>query len=375
MKKEKSPKNKKRIYLLNTIYFYLTQGCNLRCRHCWIEPKYQEGGRSFPALNLDLFRSIIEQAKPLGLSSIKLTGGEPLLHPQIEVILELVRAQNLSLSVETNGLLCTPELALKMANCRNPFVAVSLDGAEANTHEWVRGVEGCFEDTLNGIRNLVKAGLRPQIIMTIMRRNKDQMEAMVRLAESLGVGSIKFNILQPIARGERMNKAGESLTIEELVTLGKWVENTLSASTSLRLYYSQPMAFLPLGKIFSDNGGGSSICRILQILGVLSTGSYALCGIGETVPELIFGHSATDQLEDVWNNNPVYLELREGIPNRFEGICSQCLMKGSCLGSCVAQNYYRTHNFWAGNWFCEEAHEQGLFPETRIIPENRSKSL
>ncbi len=370
MTKEKWERAEKRKYPLSTIYFYLTGGCNLKCRHCWIEPKYQAGERSFPALDLDLFKSIIEQAKPLGLSSVKLTGGEPLLHPQIQEILELIRAQNLNLSVETNGLLCTPEFALKMANCKNPFVAVSLDGAEAKTHEWVRSVGGCFKNTLDGIRNLVRAGLKPQIIMTIMRRNKDQLEAMVRLAESLGVGSVKFNILQSIARGERMYDGGEALPVEELISLGNWVENVLCASTHLRLYYSLPMAFVPLGKIYSHNGGGSLICRILNILGVLSDGSYALCGIGETVPELIFGHSDTDRLEGVWNNTPAYLELRKGIPHRFEGVCGKCLMRGSCLGSCVAQNYYRSKNFWTGNWFCEEAYQRGLFPEARIIPES-----
>jgi SynChlorMet cassette radical SAM/SPASM protein ScmF len=305
---------------------------------------------------------------------VKLTGGEPLLHPQIKEILELILAQNLSLSVETNGLLCTPELAGEMATCKKPFVAVSLDGADAETHEWIRGVDGCFEAALNGIRNLVKAGFRPQLMMTIMRRNKEQIEPLVRLAESIGVGSIKFNILQPIARGERMNKAGESLPIEELVILGKWVENILSASTSLSLYYSHPLAFRPLEKIFSDNGSGSSICRILNILGVLSNGSYALCGIGETVPELVFGHAAADCLEDVWNNTPLYLELREGILHRFEGICGECIMNSRCLGSCIAQNYYLNKNLWAGNWYCEEAHKRGLFPETRIISKYRMRN-
>jgi SynChlorMet cassette radical SAM/SPASM protein ScmF len=373
MNKEKSEKTEKHKYPLDTIYVYLTGGCNLRCRHCWIDPKHQTGDRSYPALDPDLFRSIIEQAKPLGTTGVKLTGGEPLLHPQIKDILEHISAENLCLSVETNALLCTPELVGKMAACKNPFVAVSLDGAEAETHEWVRGVDGCFEAALEGMRNLVKVGLRPQIIMTIMHRNKEQMGAVVRLAESLGVGSVKFNILQPIARGERMHKAGEFLAIEELVSLGKWVENVLSSSTKLRLYYSQPMAFQSLAKMFSDHSGGSPICRILRILGVLSNGSYALCGIGETVPELVFGYAATDRLEDVWNNNPVYLELREGIPHRFEGICGECLMRGLCLGSCVAQNYYRSKNFWAGNWFCEEARKHGLFPETRIIPKIKRK--
>jgi molybdenum cofactor biosynthesis enzyme MoaA len=71
-------------YPLNQIYFYLTEGCNLRCRHCWVAPKYQSGSNSYPALDLDLFKSIIEQAKHLGLTGVKLSGGEPLLHPEIK---------------------------------------------------------------------------------------------------------------------------------------------------------------------------------------------------------------------------------------------------------------------------------------------------
>lgn len=375
MDKDKKQKIEKRNYALNCIYFYLTEGCNLRCRHCWIEPKYQDENHSYPAIELDLFRSILKQAKPLGLSSVKLTGGEPLLHPQIHDILELIRVENLGLTVETNGVLCTPKTAKEMAACKNSFVAVSLDGAEAETHEWVRGVKDCFKNALEGIRNLVKAGFQPQIIMSIMRHNKDQMESIVRMAESLGAGSVKFNIVQPTARGEKMEKAGETLTVDDLVYLGEWVENTLSASSPLSVYYSHPLAFRPLGKMFGSNGDGCNVCRILGILGVLADGSYALCGIGETVPELVFGHAATDRLEDVWNNTRVLGELREGLPHRLEGICGECLFKGHCLGNCVAQNYYRSKNIWAGYWYCEEAYERGLFPETRLNPKTKKSGL
>ena len=77
-------KNKEeRKYPLNQIYFYLTEGCNLRCRHCWIAPKFQDEGSSYPVLSLDLFKSIVEQGKALGLYGVKLTGGEPLMHPDI----------------------------------------------------------------------------------------------------------------------------------------------------------------------------------------------------------------------------------------------------------------------------------------------------
>ncbi len=103
----------------------------------------------------------------------------------------------------------------------------------------------------------------------------------------------------------------------------------------------------------------------LGLLGVLANGSYALCGIGETVPELVFGHAAKDKLEDVWRDSSVLNELRQGLPHQFEGICKDCLMKAMCLGSCVAQNYYRSKNLWAPFWYCEEAQKRGLFPGSR----------
>jgi SynChlorMet cassette radical SAM/SPASM protein ScmF len=366
---DKTEKIENQQYPLNHIYFYLTEGCNLRCRHCWIAPKYQGEGNSYPSLDLDLFKSIVEQAKPLGLTGVKLTGGEPLLHPHINEILEYIHTEDIGMTLETNGVLCKPEVAERMAACKDPFVSVSLDGADSETHEWVRGETGCFETALKGIRNLAEVGLRPQVIMTVMRHNKNQLEPVVRLAESVGAGSVKFNIVQPTARGEKLHNSGEALTIEELVDLGRWVETTLSDSSPLPLYFSHPMAFRPLGKMFGTNGDGCGICGILSILGVLADGSYALCGIGETVPDLVFGHAGIDLLEHVWTNTAVLQEIREDLPHRLEGICGRCLMKEICLGSCLAQNYYRRKSLWEPFWFCEEAYNRGFFPETRLTPE------
>ena len=364
--------NGKQSYPLRSLYFYLTEGCNLKCRHCWIAPKYQAPDKPAPGLDVELFRDIINQAKPLGLGGVKFTGGEPLMHPAIYELLEVVHTEELRLTVETNGVLCTPELAeaLKGAS-KNTFVSVSLDGADADTHEWVRGVKGSFEAALEGIRNLVNAGIRAQVIMTIMQRNKGQIEAVVRLAEKLGAGSVKFNLVQPTERGVAMHEAMETLPIEELVELGSWVEHTLSVSSNIHLFYSHPMAFRPLGKMFGDKGEGCGLCGILGILGVLADGSYALCGIGESVPEMVFGHAAKNSLEQVWQDTPVLNGLREGFASKLEGICAECLLKWICLGSCVAQNYYRSKDLSAANWYCEEASKAGLFPETRLKPKKQ----
>jgi SynChlorMet cassette radical SAM/SPASM protein ScmF len=363
------PSDQSLSYPLNDLYFYLTDTCNLRCRHCWIEPHHPSKDKPIPVIERDLFVSILDQAEPLGTRGVKLTGGEPLLHPQIDDFLDIIRQRHLCLTVETNGTLCTAPLAKRIAACEGAFVAVSLDAAEAETHDWIRGKEGSFTEAIAGIKNLVTVGLHPQIIMTLMQRNKGQLQAVVHLAESLGAGSVKFNILQPTARGKQMHAAGETLDIQELILLGKWVDEELSLSTTLSLCFHQPPSFRSLGKMFSaTTGDGCHSCGILRILGVLADGSYALCGIGATVPEMVFGHAAGTSLKEVWLDSPILKQIRSGLPEQLQGICAECVMKQVCMGSCVAQNYYRRRDLWAPFWYCEEAQKRGLFPETRLRP-------
>ena len=353
---------------LQQIYFYLTAGCNLACRHCWLSPKLQNGKNVYPMLPLEVFTSILKQAKPLGLIAAKLTGGEPLMHPHIHEILRIIREWDLDLTIETNGVLCSSQLAEKIALCRNPSVSVSLDGVDAKTHEDIRGIKGCFSAAVKGIHNLVNAGIRPQIIMALMQRNKDQVKDLVRFAESLGAESVKFNIMNPSGRGEMLTEVGGALPIEELLEMGKWVWNTLSHSTKLNLVFSLPTVFRPLSDIYGGNGTCCGTCKLRTLIGVLADGSYALCGIGTQIPDLIFGHASKDRLGDVWKNNKILKELRGDIFSRFEGICGNCHMKKSCVASCIAQNYYRSGSLWKSFWFCEEAYKKGLFPPSRIIP-------
>jgi len=353
-------------FKLEQIYFYLTEGCNLTCRHCWLNPKHQTQKKTYPVLPISLFQTIIKQAIPLGLKAVKLTGGEPLMHPDISEIFSIIKGENLALTIETNGILCSLELARQIAVAHSSFVSVSLDGADAETHEWVRGINGCFDQAIIGIKNLVHSGIKPQIIFTLMGKNKHQLEDIVRLAESLGAGSVKFNIIQPTGRGQILEDSGNALPLSEIMALGNYV-NSLSTSTSLKLYYDLPLAFRPLSKMFGQNGDGCSTCSILKIIGVLANGNFALCGIGSHVSELIFGNAASDSLEDIWKNNNILAELREGLPSRLEGICSRCHFKRVCSASCIAQNYYRTKSLWKPFWICDQASQQKLFPQTRLI--------
>jgi SynChlorMet cassette radical SAM/SPASM protein ScmF len=349
---------------LNTYYAYLTGGCNLACQHCWLSPVYQPNGGTGGHLDFRLFAQAIEEGLPLGLRSVKLTGGEPLLHPDFIKIVDLLRQKELGLTIETNGTLLTQELAghLKEHSTLS-HISVSLDGACAATHDPFRGVKGSFERAVQGIRYLVEAGFHPQVIMSLHAGNVDEIEALVRLAESLGAGSVKFNLIQPSGRGEVMTERGKVLGIEKLVELGRWVEGVLQKQTELSLHYSWPVVFHSL-KYLTHNGSDS--CGIFGILGLLAGGQYAMCGIGVQIAELTYGQIGQDALAEVWGRHPMLEKLRQSLPVKLEGVCAECLFQAQCLGSCVAENYHQSGRLTAAYWFCEQAEQAGIFPAERF---------
>jgi len=348
---------------LTTYYMYLTGGCNLACRHCWIAPTYQANGDTGSHLDFGLYEIAIEEALPLGLKSIKFTGGEPLLHPDFVGMVDYATEKGLATWMETNGTLVTPALARHLkGNTSLGFISVSLDGGTATSHDYMRNVTGSFELAQQGILHLIEAGYQPQIIMSLYPGNISEIETLVRWAEKVGCGSVKFNLLQPSGRGEYMKARGEWLDVAQLIDLGQYVEHKLQQTSSISLLYSWPMAFHGVGRLLRSQG---EICDIEHILGVLSTGHLAMCGIGAQEKDLVYGQLGITPLRDVWANNLVLPKTRGDFYTRLEGICSHCIHQKRCKGNCLAQNYFGSKSLSAPFWFCEMADQDGLFPSER----------
>ncbi len=362
----------KNIPPLSTLYFYMTEGCNLACQHCWLAPKFDEDGSKYPVMDVEMFRNIIQEALPLGLRQVKLTGGEPLLHPNIYEILNILEEFGLFIWMETNGLLCDEKMAKQIAATEKPFISVSIDGSTAEVHNKIRGLPDAFERSLNGIKNLIANRVNTQIIFSIMRDNIHQYKEMIGLAASLGVASIKFNIIQPTERGKHLHEHEGDVTVQEYIEIGRHIEEELADTSPVKIYYDHPIAFRSLHRI-ADPATSGGTCGIKGILGVLADGTYALCGIGTSVEEMNFGRAGEESLENIWKNNAVLKDIRYNIPREFEGVCQRCLMKERCLGACVAQNYYRTRNLHASFWYCEEAERIGLFPKSRLAESHKNK--
>lgn len=349
---------------LRTLYVYLTSGCNCACQHCWFVPEVVGSSASgSDMLNPAILRRAIEEAIPLGLDSLKWTGGEPTLHPQFPQFLSLQEEFELGGLIETNGMLLSAALVKKIVAAGVTNVSVSLDGANATTHDSIRGVEGGFDRTLAGIRELVSAGLNPELILTLQRENVAQLDAFFALAEELGAGSVELNILQPVLRGATLKDSGGTLSISELLEINRNVDEIFPEQFAVPINLDIPMAFRPLSKMMNGQSGGA--CSILNILGVLPRGDYALCGVGQHIPELAMGSVMETSLKEIWEGHPVLGGIREGLPERLQGICAECLMRSACLGCCVAANYHQSSDLLAPYWFCQQAEEAGLFPGSR----------
>ena len=346
---------------LTSLYLYISGSCNLACKHCWIAPEFQQNPENGKFVKPEYVKKAIIQAKPLGLGSVKLTGGEPLLHPEFKKIVDIIEKENISFNIETNGILIDKYMADFLKDTKKkPFISVSVDGANAKTHEDLRGVKGCFEQALDGIKNLVNAGFRPQLICTLHKGNVSEMKDIVELAQKIGCGSVKFNHVQVIGRGDSYNKEN-GLEISEIIKLYEIVEKEIIPESKITIFFDIPFAFYSIRKLLKN----TSKCNVLNILGMLSEGELSLCGIGTTVPDLIYGHMKDNNLKDVWCKSVGLTLLREQVPEKLEGICENCIHKDFCLGTCVANNFFRTGKLNAPYGFCEQAEKLNLFPISR----------
>ena len=350
---------------LRAIYLYLTTGCNLACRHCWITPTFVKGEPApGDCLEPDQLREAVAAALLLGLKNVKLTGGEPMLHPRFREVAMILRAAGLRMDMETNGTLIDADAARFLHDeAKIWFVSVSIDSVDPATHDAFRGARGSYARAVAGVRHLVDAGYRPQVIMSPHRGTVGEVSAMVELAVSLGAGSVKFNPVSNAGRGHLMHERGEALDYDETRRLIRFVNGELQQRSSIRLHIGAPMALLTVADLLADRWRG--VCSVESTVGILGTGHIAMCGVGREVPELTFGKLGEDDLRQVWIEHPVLRGLRESLRGPWPGICGACVHAFRCRTGCLAMNYLNQRSLVAPSELCAEALARGEFPATR----------
>jgi SynChlorMet cassette radical SAM/SPASM protein ScmF len=351
-------------YSLATVYLYF-QYCNLKCRHCWINPPYSEEITvKENEIGLKELISALEECRALGMRSIKLTGGEPFTRSDIFEFLDYLKLNKINITMETNGTLIGEKEAEALKQAGASHVAVSLDGPTAQIHESLRGVVGSFEKALNGIKHLKNQGLNIQVIISLWRQNKEHIKSTIVLANALGVNSVKINPINNISRADKMMQDKETLGVKEIIGFSHSLKEELKREPAMNVIFDIPPAFSPIVNMRLEN---LSTCGILGILGILGDGRISICGIGSTTETLCLGRAGKDKIKEIWENHPVLKEIREGVPEKMQGICASCIFKNYCLGKCRAEAYYTSGSLLAPLSFCQVAYEEGLFPASRIM--------
>lgn len=310
---------------LKIMQLQLTNRCNLACAHC-----YAESATPYPdELPTDKIFTLINEFVGLGGCRLFLTGGEALLHPDLEEVIAYAKSRHLFVYLSTNGFAVTKEKVTKLVELGVGAVNVSIDGNNAATHDTFRGQPGAFAKAHEALRLFSESGVTCGSQTTLFKGNLAQSEHIYDTMRKLGVRSSFFVRMMPQGRG----KANPLLvpTMEEY-RLARETEYR-----NRRLRYG--MDIYPQTK-----SGGRRCSAAISQLYVRADGKCYPCPTLES-ETLCLGDYKQASLAEIWKGNPKEVgELRRFEPKAMPG-CSNCIHQAVCKGGC-AGNAYHVNGDW-----------------------------
>ncbi len=172
------------------VFFHILTGCNLKCSHCYINPK-QHGSKM---LELDTILSWLQCfARSEQATNLILLGGEPTLHPELAEIIRRAKDMNYHVTVDSNGFLFH-DLLNRVSPSELDFLSFSLDGPDAGVNDPIRG-EGVFDICTQNIRKAVDSGFKTSLIYTVSGLNIEHLHQMPELVSHLGVDRFFIQVI------------------------------------------------------------------------------------------------------------------------------------------------------------------------------------
>jgi len=179
------------------VSYAVTRRCNLSCKHCYSDAE-KEGMPD--ELSTKEARDLLDELAVWGINLLIFDGGEPLCREDIFDLAAYASSRGLRVVLGSNGTLIDRGAAEQMKRAGIAAVQISIDGAEADTHDWFRGEKGAFQRALNGAESCKSAGLPFQFGMTLRMSVADEIPRMLRLAVESGAAAAEFFDLVPVKR-------------------------------------------------------------------------------------------------------------------------------------------------------------------------------
>lgn len=328
-----SPEAKSTEHFVPLVLSYnVTRECNMKCSHCYInatDKKLED------ELTTQEAKALIDQIHQVSSPLLILSGGEPLLRPDIFELIEYGSKKGLKMGLGSNGYLIDDSVAKKLKDAGIATVSISLDSNIPAQHDEFRGVTGAWEKAVNACKVLRKNGVLVQVNTTLTHDNYNQIDDIMTLAESIGVENFHLFFLVPTGRGVKLTDISPQ-KYEEMITktFAKVHKHRLNVRPSCAPQFMRIAQGMGLDMRQWIRGciAGLHYCRI-----------YAN---GEVTPcpylPIKLGNIKEKSFKEIWTNAEIFKALRS--PDSLKGKCGVCEYKTIC-GGCRARAYGLSSDF------------------------------
>jgi radical SAM protein with 4Fe4S-binding SPASM domain len=293
-----------------------------------------------------------------GIKLLIFDGGEPLCRDDFFDIARYASTKGLRVVIGSNGTLIDTDVAKRLKSSGIMAAQISIDGAEAQSHDWFRGETGAFNKAIEGAKACIEAGLPFQFGMTIRKGTLNQIPDMLKLAVEFGAVAAEFFDLIQVPRVKR-EIPNEVLTQYERKEIMKWLAEAQTDCPIIIRVPGCPMYPLILQeKNIQPKHFPANLLKRIPYYGRgcaagLPNGYLTILPNGDVIPcmllQIKLGNVREESITQICDNSEILAKLRNR--SLLEGECGRCIYKDKCAG-CRGRAYEETGNMLATDSGC-----------------------
>lgn len=314
----------------------LTLTCNLRCNHCGSSAGLPRQGE----LTTEECLKICDQFPDLLVQEVNFTGGEPLLRPDWADIAMHLRDLGITTKILTNGMALGQDTISRMKDAGISGVGISLDGL-AETHDYIRGRVGCFQNVLKGIKLVLGNDIPLTVITTVNALNVHELPALFELLRSVDVK--RWRVQPIIPEGRVQGFTALRMDEKDYMALGnfflQWEQR--ARTEGVELLSGDGLGYFD-ESILHDNPWRGCPAGLVSC-GITSDGRIKGC---LSLPdEVVEGDLRKNDLWDIWFHSDSFAYTRQFSKEKLGSNCKTCDRAEECGGGCSAKSYGNTRRF------------------------------
>ena len=317
--------NEIKVHELNYLFWECTTRCNFHCRHCGSDCSILSREKDMPLRDfLSALDTIPADARPKGFSVV-LTGGEPLMRPDIAEAGAEIRKRGFGWGMVSNGWLYDEKMHVRLMKAGMGAITISLDGLE-ESHDWMRGVPGSYRRAVKAIDIITKEPrLNSDVVTCVNKRSILELESIYEVLSGIGVKQWRLFTIIPIGRAATDPEM--HLSNEEFVTLMEFIKQKRLQGGPMNVTFSCEGY---LGRYEEQVRDIRFFCRAgINIASVLIDGRICACPNIDR-DRFSQGSIYKDNFYQVWQER--FLPFRDRQWART-GLCADCKQWRDCLGN------------------------------------------